>query len=134
MKAHTFVANIFKMKNLVNWFEIPASDFGRAVNFYKSILDIEITETEMFEMQMGLFPSDGQNVSGAIVKGDMYKPSADGALMYLNGGEDLSGILGRVEKAGGTIIVPKTLINPETGFMAMFTDTEGNRMALHSIK
>jgi predicted enzyme related to lactoylglutathione lyase len=133
-KAHTFAANIFKMNNLINWFEIPATDFSRAVNFYKSILDIEIPETEMFEMQMGLFPSDGQNVSGAIVKGDTYKPSADGVTMYLNGGEDLSVILGRVENAGGTIIVPKTQINPETGYMAMFIDTEGNKMALHSIK
>ncbi|MEO0470636.1 MAG: VOC family protein, partial [Bacteroidota bacterium] len=56
----------------------------------------------------------------------------EGTIPYLNGGEDLSTILGRVEAAGGTVTMPKTKINDEAGFMAFFLDSEGNRIALHS--
>jgi len=121
------------MENLINWFEIPASDFGRAVKFYKEILEIEIHETDMFGSKMGFFPSDGKNVSGAIVQGEDYNPSMDGSLLYLNGGDNLQKILDRIEKLEGKIIVPKTMISPEMGYFAMFIDSEGNKMALHSI-
>ena len=63
------------MENLINWFEIPARDFSRAVSFYKAILGLDIKEAEMFGTKMGFFPTDGKNVSGAIVQGDDYKPS-----------------------------------------------------------
>lgn len=120
------------MENLINWFEIPATDFNRSVKFYKQILDADIQETEMFGMKMGFMPTDGTNVSGSIVEGEGYTPSMDGAVIYLNGGNDLQNMLSRVEGAGGKVIVPKTQISPEIGYFAMFIDTEGNKMALHS--
>lgn len=120
------------MDNLINWFEIPAADFNRSVKFYKQVLGADIEETEMFGMKMGFMPTDGANVSGAVVQGEGYTPSADGAVIYLNGGDDLQPMLGRVESAGGKVIVPKTQISPEIGYFAMFIDTEGNKMALHS--
>ena len=121
------------MENLINWFEIPALDFDRAVSFYKGILALEINEREMFGTKMGLFPSDGQNVSGAIVAAEDYNPSSDGVVAYLNGGEDLQNVLDRVESIEGKVIVPKTQISPEMGFFGMFIDTEGNRLAVHSM-
>lgn len=122
------------MENLINWFEIPATNFDRAVGFYKCILELEIQETEMFGTKMGFFPSDGKNVSGAIVQGDDYQPSKEGVLLYFNGGENLQIILDRIEKYNGKIIVPKTQISPEMGYFGMFIDTEGNKLAIHSIK
>ena len=121
------------MENLVSFFEIPASDFKRAVEFYSGILGVEINETEMFGTKMGFLPSDGENVSGAIVEGEDYKPSPDGVTVYLNSGENLQVALDKVEKSGGTVIVPKTQISPQMGYFAMFIDTEGNKLALHSI-
>ncbi len=121
------------MENMINWFEIPASDFARAVGFYKGILAVEIQEMDMFGTKMGMFPSDGENVSGAIVHGEDYRPSSDGVTVYLNGGEDLQGVLDKVEQCGGNVIVPKTQISEEMGYFAMFIDTEGNKMALHSM-
>ena len=121
------------MENLINWFEIPATDIKRSVTFYKAILGLEIKETEMFGTKMGLFPTDGKNVSGAIVQGKDYKPSTDGIVAYLNGGQDLQTVLDKVGSANGTVIVPKTQISPEMGYFGMFIDTEGNKMAVHSI-
>lgn len=121
------------MENVINWFEIPANDFGKAVKFYKGILGVEIQETEMFGTKMGFFPSDGKNVSGAIVQGEDYAPSSTGSTLYLNGGENLQVILDKVETFGGKIIVPKTQISPEMGYFALFMDSEGNKLALHSL-
>ena len=121
------------MENLINWFEIPATDFERAVSFYKSILGVKIKETEMFGTKTGLFPTDGKNVSGAIVKGEDYKPSSNGIIAYLNGGNNLQTVLEKVESYNGKVIVPKTRISPEMGYFGIFIDTEGNKMAVHSI-
>jgi predicted enzyme related to lactoylglutathione lyase len=120
------------MKNLITIFEIPASDFSRAVNFYQIILNISIEEIDMGGVPMGLFPGDEKSVSGAVIKGEDYRPSADGIIIYLNGGDNLQVILDRVEANNGKIIVPKTQISPEMGFYALFIDTEGNRLGLHS--
>ena len=94
------------MKNLINWFEIPAGNFSRAVSFYNAILNVEINESEMFGTKMGFFPTDGKNVSGAIVQGEDYKPSTDGVVAYLNGGSDLQAILEKVKSNKGKVIVP----------------------------
>lgn len=122
------------MQNMINWFEIPAVDFDRAVKFYTTILNVEIATNEFMGTQMGFLPTDGTNVSGAIVKGEDYQPVKGGVLVYLNGGDDLNNILSRVENAGGVIIAPKTKISDEMGYFAMFKDSEGNTMALHSMQ
>ena len=121
------------MNNLINWIEIPAKDIKRAIAFYKAILGVDIHEADMFGTKMGLFPSDGSNVSGAIVQGDDYVPSTDGIVAYLNGGDDLQTVLDKVGASGGKVIVPKTRISPDMGYFGMFIDCEGNRMAVHSM-
>jgi uncharacterized protein len=123
------------MTNSINWFEIPATDFTRAKKFYETLFGEQLQTMEGMGMTMAFLPADLQNggIGGGIVKGEGYEPSAKGSLVYLNGGDDLSAPLSRVEKAGGKITLPKTAIG-ENGFMAHFTDTEGNRVGLHSMK
>ena len=122
------------MKNAINWFEVPVKDFGRAKKFYETLFGEPVTEMPHPVFKYGMLPADMMHgVGGGIVQGDGYEPSEKGALIYLNGGDDLAGPLSRVEKAGGRIILPKTSIGPN-GFMAHFIDTEGNKMALHSMK
>lgn len=120
------------MKSFVSIFEIPATEISRAVDFYQAILDIKIEKMDFSGMQMGLFPSEGQMTFGVIIQGEDYKPSANGVTIYLNGGDNLQIILDKVEKKGGKIVVPKTLHADESGYFAMFIDTEGNRLGLHS--
>lgn len=120
------------MANAINWFEIPVTDFGRAKKFYGDIFGVDMYEQMMGPHQMGFFPGEG--VSGAIVKAEGYKPSQDGALIYLAAGEDLTGVMNKIEKAGGKVIQPKMKVTDEIGFIALFIDTEGNKVALHSPK
>ena len=122
------------MKNLISIVEIPTVNFSRAVAFYQAILDISIEEIEMDGIRMGLFPNDGQNVAVQLVKGSELKPSIDGTIVYLNAGDDLQTVANKIEANGGEIVIPKTEIGPEMGFYAMFTDTEGNKLGLHSYK
>lgn len=120
------------MKKVIAIVEIPATDFSRAVSFYKGILDIEIEEIEMGGIRMGLFPNDGEDVFVQVIQGAEYRPSADGVVVYFNCGDDLQKTAIKIEAKGGRMIVPKTEIGPEMGFYAMFTDSEGNKLGLHS--
>ncbi|TNE73043.1 VOC family protein [bacterium] len=120
------------MKSYISMFEIPAKDISRAITFYQALLDIKIEKMDVEGMQMGILPYEGQLVTGVIIQADGYKPSADGVTMYLNAGENLQIVLDRVEQNGGQILVPKTAHADESGYFAIFLDSEGNKMALNS--
>ncbi len=120
------------MKNYISMFEIPATDISRAIEFYQAILDINIEKMEMPGMEMGILPYEGQMVTGVIMKGEGFQPSADGVTIYLNGGDNLQIILDKVEKNSGKIIVSKTLHADESGYFAIFLDSEGNKIGLNS--
>ena len=125
------------MKNAISWFEIPATNLDRATTFYETIFGVSLAVMDMPNIKMRMFPLDDMmnNVGGAVVdSGGFHKPSAtDGPLIYLNGNPDVQHILDKVDAAGGKILVPKTEISPEYGFMAVIIDTEGNRVGLHSV-
>ena len=128
-----------ELGNALNWFEIPVSDFDRAKKFYETIFNYQMPESQMGPARMGFLLYDFQNgkVGGAIVYYPaFYNPQANGTLVYLNCQPDLQEVLDRVEKAGGKILTKKTEISPEQklGFWALMTDTEGNRVALHSMQ
>ena len=122
--------------NALNWFEIPAKDIERAKKFYEAIFDIKMETMDMNGMKMAMFPfsPEGGKISGALVQSQFHTPSATGAIIYLNGNPDLQQVLDRMEKAGGKVNMPKTLIKEEIGYMAFFSDSEGNTVGLHSNK
>jgi predicted enzyme related to lactoylglutathione lyase len=121
-------------ENSLNWFEISVGDIKRATKFYEAVFGIKMEQQEQMGMKMAFFPSENMNgkVAGGLVEGPMHKPSADGAKIYLNGNPDLANALGKIEKAGGKVTMPKTKISDDIGFMAFFVDSEGNTVALHS--
>jgi uncharacterized protein len=136
--VHAFINNIQTktMKNAISWFEIPAKDLNRATKFYEEIFGLSLFAMDLPNIKMRMFPiDDPSGIGGAVVdSGGFHNPSkTDGPLIYLNGNPDLQNILDKVEAAGGSVMVPKTEISPEYGFMAVIIDTEGNRIGLHSI-
>ena len=120
--------------NVINWFEIPATDLERAKGFYEQILDVKMETSNMGGMDMAFFPYEpgSGKVSGALCKSEYHTPSYDGCIIYLNGNPDLQKALDKVEQAGGQIVMPKTKITDEIGYMAFIIDTERNKVALHS--
>ena len=126
---------ISETTNALNWFEIPVTDSPRAKKFYETIMDVPMQTVEMMGMEMTMFPSGQEGtgkVGGALVKSEHHVPSMEGAVVYLNANPSIQEVQDRIEAAGGKVIMPKMLIDEKTGYMAFFTDTEGNRVALHA--
>ena len=124
--------------NPIGWIEIPATNMERAMKFYETVFELPLERHQMGPLDMAWFPmiAEGKGASGAlVVHKDWYKPTTDGPLVYFTAQSgDLRNELGRVEKAGGTIAVPRKQISEEYGYMAVCVDTEGNRIAIHSRK
>ena len=125
------------MNTAISWFEIGTTDLDRATKFYETIFGVKLNPLDLPNIKMRMFPLDDMmtGVGGALVNsGGFHKPSAtDGPLIYLNGNPDVQKVLDKVEAAGGKIMVPKTQISPEYGYMAVIIDSEGNRIGLHSV-
>jgi len=121
--------------NMVGWFEIPVADMDRAKKFYDAVFQVDIKLQDFGDTKMGWFPADHgkPGASGSLIKNkDWYQPSErDGVLVYFNS-KDVQEELDRIESNGGKIVQAKTQISPDIGYMAVFLDTEGNRIALHS--
>jgi uncharacterized protein len=123
------------MKHLLNWIEIPVSDMERAKKFYGIILGgISLIDYPMTNPsdEYAIFPSNDAFNAGALAKSEFHKPSVDGVTIYLDGGEDLDIILQKAEKNGGQILMPKTFVSEDTGYIGLFLDSEGNKIGLQN--
>lgn len=122
------------MENLVAWFEIPVTDMDRAIAFYRAVFgwDLEaMASGPRGTGLMALFPFPEHRAGGALIWHEGYEAGDRGTVIYLYAGKDLSGPLGRVEEAGGQILMGKTSVG-EHGYTAWILDSEGNRIGLHS--
>lgn len=123
--------------NPVNWFEIPVTDLKRAMDFYAKVFpntELEVYEQSKMDMEMAIFKSDREvyGATGALVKGENMIPTTEGTTVYFFC-EDVNNQLAIIEELGATVIFPKMEIG-ENGFIAQFIDSEGNRIALHSMQ
>ncbi|MDX1470689.1 MAG: VOC family protein [Flavobacteriaceae bacterium] len=120
---------------MISWFEIPVNKMERAIRFYEKVFDIKLSPQDFGGLLMAWFPNkeDAPGASGTLIQQDSYIPSKEGTLIYFHS-EDVNNELNRVKKAGGEIYLKKTQISPEYGYMGVFIDSEGNRIALHSNK
>ena len=122
------------MRNAAFWTEIPVKNYERAKAFYETVFGIKIDSVPFQRGKYGIFPLDMKELGAgvAIVEGEGYVPSDTGTLVYLDKGDaDLNSPLSKIEGAGGLVLLPKTN-NDGFGFIAQFTDSEGNKMGLHS--
>ncbi len=115
----------------LNWFEIPVLHLDRATAFYQHVFNIAMSKVESKDYRMALFPPRS-GVNGALVAGPGCVPSETGPLIYFDAGIDIQTTLDRVANGGGRVVMPSTRIDQESGSFAIFIDTEGNRLALHT--
>jgi len=115
--------------NFGAYFEIPVVDMDRAINFYQSLLKIELERGSIHDYEMAFFPyeHDGVGISGALAKGDEYKPSIDGVFLYLQI-EDIDATIRKAVILGSEVLLDKT--EAESCFVAEIKDSEGNRICL----
>jgi uncharacterized protein len=121
--------------NALNWFEIPANDFARAVRFYETVLAATLHQEVIDGVPNAYLPYERPHVGGSLVHAPYVQPANNGAIVYLNAHDTatMDVMLGRVGEAGGKVIMPKTSIG-QFGWMAIFNDSEGNKVGLHCNK
>lgn len=125
--------------NIITWFEIPVTDTARAKKFYETILDIDMVtrqipdtdeELTFFPYNPDVIQATSGRITGVLTKSSQSHPSAQGTLIYINAYPEIQKVLDRVIPAGGKVITPATKMN--AGFIAVISDTEGNRIGLHA--
>ena len=117
------------ISNPVIYFEIPVTDMDRAIRFYKAVFHFHFHPQMMDNNEMALFPftDEYKGISGALAKGDIYKPTKDGVLIYFKT-EHIEATLQWATANGGQVLYPVT--DNGIGLVAEIEDTEGNRIAL----
>lgn len=124
--------------NVVGWFEIPVMNMTRAMAFYEKVFDLKLERHSLPNMDMAWFPwvENTPGAGGSLSQAtEFFQPRDNGVLVFFTAfSGDLAVELSRVEAAGGKIVQPKTLITEDIGYMAIFLDSEGNRIAIHSKK
>jgi len=129
--AKTPEPNRVSQRDAANWFEIPSTDFNRAIRFYEQLLGI-VLRREVFGDEMAIFPCWPTGVGGAIVHREWHKPASAGSLIYLNADGVLSDAVARTEALGGSVQLPVTAVPGGFGHYACIVDSEGNQIGLHS--
>lgn len=115
--------------NPIAYVEIPVTDMDRAVAFYTTVFGTDFRRQVIDGYEMALFPaSDGAGATAALAKGDVYRPSKDGAIVYFRVG-DIRATVARAEAAGGSVLYPVKDVG-EFGLVGEIADSEGNRIAL----
>ncbi|MBK8564102.1 MAG: VOC family protein [Saprospiraceae bacterium] len=120
--------------NAINWFEIPALDLERAFQFYSTVLHGNVRKGTFGNGELILFNvpfNTGEAVGGSIVVRPDLKPTTDGGVLYLNAFSKLGDAVGKVEAAGGKVLVPEINLG-KFGFAAVILDSEGNKIGLLS--
>jgi uncharacterized protein len=124
------------MQHAVNWFEIPVADLSRAMKFYEAMTGAAL-KREAFGApgeEMAIFVTDTEEgIGGCLLSSPYAKPAQDGTTVYLNAAPSIDAWIDRAQKAGATILTPKTALPPGMGFFAHILDSEGNRVGLHAL-
>ena len=121
------------MQNSVVWSEIAVSDLKRAAAIYEKLLDTELAFDKFGPFRLALFPHGEQGVGGCLMHGEGYEPSGKGTVTYLAATPGIDAALERARAAGGKILMPKTQLPGNQGWIAQVQDCEGNRIGLHAM-
>ena len=120
--------------NPIAYVELPVSDMDRATDFYTAIFGFTFKRQTIDGYDMALFPAveGASGATGALVKGDVYRPGKRGAIVYFSV-SDIDAVLARAARRGAKILYEKKDVGA-FGFVAEIEDSEGNRIALSAPK
>lgn len=117
----------------IAYFEIPANNVDRAKHFYHTLLGwkIEPIKNPIPNAAMLQYHeiTTGAATEGTMNSGGIYKRQMNEDIRNYVLADDFDGILAKVEKLGGRIVMPKTDI-PNVGLIAIIMDTEGNAIGI----
>lgn len=119
----------------ISHFMIPADDVRRAREFYTALLGWKIEPVRDTPAMPGMDAmqyhdiSTGPAQAGSLNTGGLYKRHMNEPVLNFAEVEDVDAALGKVEKLGGKITMPATVISG-VGRVAMILDSEGNQIGI----
>lgn len=119
------------LHNRAVWFDIPVSDLARATRFYTAVLGIAVHQ-EAFQGMAFAVLDHGDGNGGCLVV-EPASVGMAGILVYFNVDGRIAEAVREVERLGGRVVEGVQPIGPH-GFRAIVVDSEGNRIALHSMR
>lgn len=120
------------MSPFVHWFEIPVTDFERAVAFYQQVFQLQLRREEAMGEHMAIFTRPDGSSHGCLMASPRLQPSSHGCLLYLDGGPDVAQLLARARAAGGQVVLEKMALPDGNGDIGQFADPDGNIIGLHT--
>jgi predicted enzyme related to lactoylglutathione lyase len=112
------------MSNRVIHFEIPVDEPRRAMAFYEAAFGWRITKWDSPEDYWNVRTGEGPGINGALLPRGTVTATTNTI-----GVDDLDLAISKVEKHGGSIVVPPMII-PSVGRFCYARDTEGNMFGL----
>ena len=117
-------------------FEIPVDDVGRAKEFYGSIFDWDLADSDMgggmiyttartVSVDANMVPTEAGAINGGIMRRTPDTPAPVITIQV----DSIDDALKKVEAGGGSTVQPRTEI-PNMGAFGYFKDSEGNVMGL----
>jgi uncharacterized protein len=121
------------MSNTFVWVDIPVANLDRAIKFYSAVVGQPVDKIGGPGFNFGLFKHEGNSVGGCLIEPEEgVAPSMSGPLVYLDASGRLDAAVAAAGSNGGKVLKAKHSIAPN-GFRAIVADSEGNRVALHSM-
>ena len=121
------------MSNIFVWVDIPVVDLDRAIAFYGAVVGKPVDKIGGPGFNFGLFKHEGNAVGGCLIEPEEgVAPSMFGPLVYIDASGRLDVAVAAAQAHGGKVLKAKHSIAPN-GFRAIIADSEGNRVALHSM-
>jgi uncharacterized protein len=114
------------MGNPVGWFEIVGKDGKRLRSFYADVFGWKIAGADG-AMDYGLVEAAAKGIGGGI--GSSQDGGAGHVTVYVDV-DDIDSYLKKIEKAGGSTVMPATEIAEYHMAFALFTDPEGHLVGL----
>ncbi len=125
-------------RNVVGWFEIPVEDMDRAVKFYNALFGWDIKSTPFGEDIMAVFPADFTKdlpgAGGCLYKGKDAKPGNGTIVYFTSPSANCANELETAKEMGAEILMDRYEIPEGHGFMILLRDSEGNKIAVHSME
>ena len=113
--------------NRIFWLEIASNDIPGSANFYQDLLGWPMVRDEEMDYTMTAFER-GETGVGLAPVNEEQGVAPGSVLVYVNV-PDVDATIARAKELGAPILVDKTEI-PTVGWMAVFGDPGGNRIAV----
>jgi len=115
------------MSNRIMWLEIASTDIPASAKFYEDLFDWPIVRDEQIDYTMTDFERGETGVGFSPV--DEAQGVAPGSVLVYVDVDDVDAAISRAKELGAPIYLDKTEI-PTVGWMAIFFDPGGNRIAV----